>query len=235
MNAPTVTVAIPFFNSESTIAYAIESVLAQEFTDFELLLVNDGSTDGGVKAVRRYLDGQRVRLVDDCSNLGLAPRLNEIAALARGRYLARMDADDIMHPARLRRQVEYLDAHPDVDLVGTGAYFIDTDYSIIERRITRHVRLCRKFSYLQLFHPTVTGRLEWFRDNPYSGQFLRSEDMELWRPQYRFYRRSATVLQPVHNSRRDQNAHVVATVPGNPPASLSPYLHGVSVARSYRH
>jgi uncharacterized protein (DUF362 family) len=91
-----------------------------------------------------------------------------------------MDADDIMHPARLRRQVEYLDAHPDVDLVGTGAYFIDTDYSIIERRITRHVRLCRKFSYLQLFHPTVTGRLEWFRDNPYSGQFLRCEDMELW-------------------------------------------------------
>ena len=180
MNAPTVTVAIPFFNSESTIAYAIESVLAQEFTDFELLLVNDGSTDGGVKAVRRYLDGQRVRLVDDCSNLGLAPRLNQIAALARGRYLARMDADDIMHPARLRRQVEYLDAHPDVDLVGTGAYFIDTDYSIIERRITRHVRLCRKFSYLQLFHPTVTGRLEWFRDNPYSGQFLRCEDMELW-------------------------------------------------------
>jgi hypothetical protein len=180
MSNPRVTVGISFFNSEATIAYAIESVLGQEFQDFELLLVNDGSTDGSAEAVRPYVDGQRVRLLNDGRNLGLAPRLNEISELACGRYLARMDADDIMHAARLRRQVEYLDAHPDVDLVGTGAYFIDTDYSIIEQRSTRHVHLCRKFSYLQLFHPTVTGRLEWFRANLYSDQFLRCEDTELW-------------------------------------------------------
>ena len=72
MKTPLVTVAIPFFNSEATIAYAIESVLAQEFKDFELLLVNDGSTDGSVEAVRTYVDGQRVRLLDDGRNLGLA-------------------------------------------------------------------------------------------------------------------------------------------------------------------
>jgi len=180
MNAPMVTVAIPFFNNEATIAYAIESVLAQEFTDFELLLVNDGSADGSVEAVRPYVDGQRVRLFNDGRNLGLSARLNQIARLANGAFIARMDADDVMHPYRISKQVQLLTLHPEVDVVGTDIYLVDSAYRVIERRKTPAERLSKRFSYLRLFHPTITGRTNWFRDNPYSAEFPRCEDVDLW-------------------------------------------------------
>jgi uncharacterized protein (DUF362 family)/glycosyltransferase involved in cell wall biosynthesis len=177
---PRVTVGLSFHNSAGTLAYAIESVFAQRFDDFELILLNDGSTDRSREIAERYLSDPRARLIDDGRNLGLAPRLNEIAGMATGRYLARMDADDIMHPCRLGRQFEHLEEAPQVDLLGTGVYLIDAQYRIVGRRITPTIRLCEKFSYLQLFHPTVMGRTDWFRRNPYSSNFLRCEDAELW-------------------------------------------------------
>src|SRR5258708_1982955 len=97
---PLVTVAIPFYNAEATLHYAIESVIEQTFTDFDLILLNDGSKDASLSIARRYLCRPNTTLVDDGLNLGLAPRLNQIAAIARGQYLARMDADDLMHPER---------------------------------------------------------------------------------------------------------------------------------------
>jgi glycosyltransferase involved in cell wall biosynthesis len=180
MNAPMVTVAIPFFNNQVTIAYAIESVLAQTFTDFELLLVNDGSADGSVEAVRPYVDGQRVRLFNDGRNLGLSARLNQIAQLANGAFLARMDADDVMHPARIEKQIRFLTCHLDIDVLGTDIYLVDSTYRVIERRRTPAKALSKRFTYLRLFHPTITGRTTWFRDNPYSAEFPRCEDLDLW-------------------------------------------------------
>ena len=152
------TVAIPFFNSEKTLHYAIESVLSQEFQDYELLLVNDGSSDESVDIARRYCTEPRVRLIDDRKNYGLAPRLNQIAAEARGTFLARMDSDDIMHPHRLARQMDFLTKRKEIDLLGTSIYFIDGSYRITGKKHTALVRLCRKFSYYSLFHPTVMGR-----------------------------------------------------------------------------
>ena len=175
-----VTVAIPFYNSESTLHYAIESVLRQRFQDFDLILLNDGSTDQSVEVARRYLDAGRTILIDDGRNLGLAPRLNQISAAARGKYLARMDADDVMHPERLQRQLAFLESHPHIDLVGTGIYCVDAQYTVLGRLTTPRIRLCHKFSYLRLFHPTVTGRTTWFCAHPYSNKYLRCEDQELW-------------------------------------------------------
>ena len=179
-NSPLITVGLPFFNAEKTLRLAIESSVAQEFQNFELILVNDGSTDGSSRIAHEYLSDRRVMLLEDGKNLGLAPRLNQITALSRGDYIARMDADDVMHPSRLRKQISLLEADPSVDLVSSGVHVIDGSYRILGFRRTVRVRVCHKFSYLQLFHPTVTGRKRWFQRNPYSCEFLRCEDTELW-------------------------------------------------------
>lgn len=178
--APAITVGLPFFNAEKTLRLAIESVLVQESPDFELLLVNDASTDASAAITRDYLSDSRVRLIEHHTNRGLALRLNEITGHARGRYIARMDADDIMHPCRLRMQLELLEGDPSIDLVCSDIYIIDGEHRVLGRRSTATAHVCHRFSYLKPFHPTVTGRRAWFEQNPYSCDFRRCEDTELW-------------------------------------------------------
>jgi len=119
-----VTIGIPFLNARRSLAAAVRSVFAQTHSDWELLLVDDGSSDGSIDVVRR-LDDPRVRLVRDGSHRGLCARLNQIAATARGTYLARMDADDVMHPERIERQLALLGADPGVDLVDTATFMCE--------------------------------------------------------------------------------------------------------------
>jgi len=177
---PLLTVAIPFLNSGGKLRWAIESVLRQTYQDWELLLIDDGSGHSDVQIANEYAGEPRIRYIRDGRTLGLAPRLNFISEIARGKYLARMDADDIMHPERLSEQVAYLDANPDIDIVGTDVYFIDNDMNIRGRGRTPVRRLCSRLSYTGFFHPTITGRRDWFLKNPYSHEFLRCEDVELW-------------------------------------------------------
>lgn len=179
-----VSIGLPFYNSEQTLADAIRSVFAQTFQDWELVLVEDGASDGSLK-VAQAVDDPRVRVVSDAVNKGLSFRLNQIAKLARGGYIARMDADDLMHPERLARQVEYLDAHPAVDLIGTGTYTIDSANRPVGLRgvgVVPDVRPQAVLSRGLMLHPTVTGRADWFRRNPYdeSLAYVRAEDVELW-------------------------------------------------------
>jgi glycosyltransferase involved in cell wall biosynthesis len=178
---PSLTIGIPFLNARPTLADAVRSVLAQTYADWELLLVDDGSTDGSL-AVAHAIHDARVRVVSDGANCGLVARLNQIAALARGRYLARMDADDLMHPERLERQVRFLNDNPGVDVVGTATFTIDEANAPIGIRGERPLD-CDARAVLQaglLIHPTVTGRTAWFRQNPYDARFVRAEDHELW-------------------------------------------------------
>jgi glycosyltransferase involved in cell wall biosynthesis len=178
---PSVTVGIPFLNAERTLVDAVRSVFAQTLTDWELILMDDGSTDGSADLVRG-IDDPRVRLVSDGVNRGLCDRLNQITSLAQGRYLARMDADDLMHPQRLERQVAYLDRHADVDAIDTGTYTVDDDLTPIGVRGERPLD-GDPVSVLRnglLIHPTVMGRAEWFRANPYDPEYVRAEDRELW-------------------------------------------------------
>ncbi len=177
----TVTVGIPFYDAAQTISLAARSVFAQTFEDWELLLVDDGSTDGSLKIASSIRD-PRVTVVSDGVNRGLQYRLNQIAQLANRQYLARMDADDIMHPERLMRQVHVLDDDPSVDAVGTAAYTIDGANDPIGLRGNAPLD-SRPRSILRsglFIHPSVTGRTRWFRDNPYDESFVRAEDHELW-------------------------------------------------------
>jgi glycosyltransferase involved in cell wall biosynthesis len=176
-----VTIGIPFWNARRYLATAIRSVFAQTHRDWELLLIDDGSTDGSVELARR-LDDPRVRLLADGSHRGLCARLNQIASMARGTYLARMDADDAMHPERIARQLAVLRADPGVDLVDTATVTVDDDLVPLGIRGDRPLD-ARPEAVLRdglLIHPAVTGRAEWFRRHPYDPVFVRAEDRELW-------------------------------------------------------
>lgn len=177
---PPVTIGLPFHNSARTLGDAIRSVFAQTYTDWELILVDDGSTDGSDKLVSRIKD-PRVRIHADSANRGLAVRLNELAEMALGEYLVRMDADDIMHPQRLQRQLEAICANPKASIVATGVTLIDANGVPIAK--DRPEPAATNFALLkgpQIVHPTVLARTEWFRRNPYSVDSHRAEDYELW-------------------------------------------------------
>ena len=108
-----VSVLVPFFNSEAQLKSSIDSTLNQTFTDFELILLNDGSTDGSEDVVKSYND-TRIRYYKNEKNLGLSRSRNRLLELARGEYLAIMDNDDFSMPERFAKQVAYLDKNSDV-------------------------------------------------------------------------------------------------------------------------
>src|SRR5262249_44460136 len=127
MSQPSVSVMMPVYNAERYVGKAIESVLNQTLSDFELVIVNDGSTDGSLEILQEYAARDpRIRLTSR-PNVGLVGSRNELLDAARSNLVACMDADDISRSDRLERQVEYLRAHPDCVLVGSRVIIIDPD------------------------------------------------------------------------------------------------------------
>ena len=108
---------MPVFNCASTIAQAISSILNQTFKEWELLIIDDGSIDNTLKIALSF-DDPRITVTKGTGNQRIAKRLNELACTAKGKFFARMDGDDIAYPRRLQSQLEYLQSHPEVDLVG---------------------------------------------------------------------------------------------------------------------
>ena len=123
VNSPQVSVIMPVYNAERFLRLAIDSILGQTFSNFEFIIINDGSTDGSLKIIKSYKDS-RIHLISR-PNKGLAPSLNEGLTRAKGQYIARMDADDISLPKRLAQQVDFLDQNPTVGLVGSNYIIID--------------------------------------------------------------------------------------------------------------
>jgi glycosyltransferase involved in cell wall biosynthesis len=120
---PKISVAMSVFNGEEYLRAAIDSILAQTFSDFEFIIVDDGSTDRSAAIVRGYDDPRFVLLSQE--NRGVAAALNHAMSRARGEYIARQDADDVSLPERFAQQVQWLEAHPEVSALGTGAVLID--------------------------------------------------------------------------------------------------------------
>ena len=118
--APRITVLMTLYNKGPYVEEAVRSVLAQTFTDFELLVVDDASTDGGLKRVKAIHD-PRIRILESAVNSGRADAANRGYEAARGTYIAVLDADDLMLPERLAKQAAFLDAHPEVGAVGAWA------------------------------------------------------------------------------------------------------------------
>lgn len=126
-DTPRVSVHMPVYNSERYLDDAVGSIRAQTYEDWELIVIDDGSTDGSLAVLQRHADADpRIRLVSR-ENRGIGATRNECLALARGEFFAAMDSDDISHPERLARQVEYLDRHPQCVAVGSRVRLIDPD------------------------------------------------------------------------------------------------------------
>ena len=115
---------MPVFNGEKYIGKAINSILRQTFTDFELIIINDGSTDGSMEIVKSFKD-KRIAIVENERNTGLAAVRNQGLSTSRGNFVAFLDCDDISYPDRLEREVAFLEAHSDFGLVGTYTRLID--------------------------------------------------------------------------------------------------------------
>ena len=123
-SAPLVSITSAFYNTGPVLLEMVKSVLAQTFQDFELVLLDDGSTDGS-RALAESIVDPRVRVFTNGRNLGRSVSLNRLTGLARGKYIARMDSDDMCAPTRIQKQVELMEAGRELDAVGTGMMYLD--------------------------------------------------------------------------------------------------------------
>jgi glycosyltransferase involved in cell wall biosynthesis len=168
-------------NGVSTVVSAIRSIQWQTFSDWELLLVNDASTDETGQVVRLIRD-PRIRVIDEQQRKGLATRLNQCVGEARGKYVARMDSDDVAYPERFERQVQFLQSHPDIDLLGHGAIVVKGDGEAIGVYPTArsHEDICsRPWWGFPLAHPTWMGKHSWFAGHPYREELTKGQDQDL--------------------------------------------------------
>lgn len=178
---PLVSVIMSMRNGASTVGAAICSVVSQTLRDWELIVIDDGSSDKGAIIVEGFRD-ERIRLVREPSSAGLAARLNQAVSLARGEFIARMDADDISFPERLSRQVVHLREHPELDLLGCGAVVFRNGGELVGEMpigVRHHDVAGRPFVGFPLPHPTWCGRAIWFRNNPYNAKLRYAEDQDL--------------------------------------------------------
>jgi glycosyltransferase involved in cell wall biosynthesis len=177
---PLVSIIMSMRDVSATVRDTIRSLQWQTLSDWELVLFDDGSTDDSVAIVGSIADS-RIRLQSDGQSRGLAARLNQAVELARGRFIARMDADDICFPDRLEKQVAYLEGHPDIDLIASGAVvFSGRDLIGVMPIGSDHQDLARHaFRGFPFPHPTWCGRAEWFRANPYDESLGKTQDQDL--------------------------------------------------------
>lgn len=179
---PSITVLMPVYNGEEYLPEAIESVLGQTWTDFEFLILNDGSTDKSFEIIKSYSDS-RIRFVENEKNVGLISTLNKGINLSRGKYIARMDCDDISLPQRLEKQASFLDTHPEIGVCGSWIQIFSDDMSYIQKyALTSEEIRCTMLFYCGLAHPTVIIRKNIILKYQlyYDCEYIHAEDYELW-------------------------------------------------------
>ncbi len=176
-----ISVVMPTYNAEKYLKESIESILNQTFKDFEFIIINDGSTDNSLKIIKGYeRKDKRIILINNPKNLGLQKTLNKGLEVAKGKYIVRMDADDISMPNRFKIQFEYLEEHKDIFLVGSSAIVIDefgNRLGIFEKQ-NNPSRVKKKLEKSNsVIHPSIMFRNEGFF---YREKFKTSEDYDLY-------------------------------------------------------
>ena len=180
---PLISVCIPFYNADKYLNYSIASVLNQTYTRWELILLDDGSSDSSLQIAKEYSKkDNRIKVITDGMNKKLPTRLNQLTIESNGSYIARMDADDIMHPERIEKQVRFLENNKSYDLVSSGLVSIDNSNKV--RGFRAVTRVYNDFSTIRLgypvVHPSVMARKSWYDRNQYCESYPRAEDFELW-------------------------------------------------------
>lgn len=178
---PRVTVLMPVYNGQKYLGTAIQSILEQTFADFELLIINDGSTDQSRRIVESY-DDPRIRLVNNESNLGLTRTLNKGLDLAQGQYIARMDCDDIAYPDRFVQQVNYMETNSDVVVCGGWVHIVDQSGATVGELRKPYGDMLRSEYWRPspIIHPTAMIRRSHLGDLRYDTAVRFSEDYDLW-------------------------------------------------------
>jgi glycosyltransferase involved in cell wall biosynthesis len=176
-------VFMPVYNAGEYLKVAIESILNQDFKDFEFVIVNDGSTDGSLDIIKSYSD-TRIRLIDNPKNLGLIGSLNIGMEQCKGEYIVRMDQDDISLPQRLSKQISFMDENPEYGLI--GSWFEDFGENIESRFVKyssddAHIRL-RHLYQTHISHPTAVMRTAVIRQHNirFDPEFVHGEDYNCW-------------------------------------------------------
>src|SRR5512136_707500 len=180
---PKISVIMPVYNNEAYLPEAIESILSQTYADFEFIIISEfGTSPESVRIIESYSDN-RIRHVPNETYLGMIESLNLGLKLARGKYVARMDADDISKPERFRRQIAYLEQHPDTGILGTGSEAVREDMTliVIEERVTEAIMS----KWLLLFgspvaHPSVMARRDVLEQLGGYDPSVICEDYDLW-------------------------------------------------------
>ena len=178
-NKPRISVVMPMYNASAYLREALESVLLQTFTDFELLVIDDGSTDDGVEIVKSYKD-ERIRLLTGTHNF--ISNLNRGINAAAGKYTARMDADDVMLSHRLETQFSFMEKHSEIDICGSWVVCFGAERKIL-RAAAEHCEIIALLLLSNpLVHPSVMMRRSVFEHIPalYSDGYPCAEDYKLW-------------------------------------------------------
>jgi glycosyltransferase involved in cell wall biosynthesis len=181
-----ISVVMPVFNAEKFLAYAIESILNQTYPDFEFIIIDDGSTDDSLEIINKYeKQDDRIKVIINNGNIGLAKSLNKGIELAKGKYIARMDADDISLPERFEKQISFLENNPSIGVLGTSFKLIDGK-NIVQRKIDvfsdSHLIRWGMFFKCQMAHPSVMMRNSIFKDLGirYEESLSSASDYDLW-------------------------------------------------------
>lgn len=200
---PTISVVLPVYNAEKYIRKSLESILAQTFTDFEILLVDNASTDSTIEILKSYTD-PRIRIIINPSNLGLIASLNIGLNSARGKYIARMDHDDIALPERFQKEYDFLESHQDIVLVGTWSNIMDSNENFI--RIHKNPLQNNVIKYELMFGNTITHPSIMMRRDivnavgGYDSAWINTEDYNLYSRLIRNHK-LANIGEPLINYR----------------------------------
>jgi glycosyltransferase involved in cell wall biosynthesis len=179
--SPSISVIMPVFNEEKYVNEAIESILDQTYQDFEFIIINDGSRDNSLRIIKSYND-KRISIINNEENIGISESLNKGFILARGTYIARMDANDIAHRSRFELQIDYL-KNNDVGLIGTQYIIIDEQSNILRDGIVRYFEPDQTISYLSFYnicHASVMLEKKLLLDLEYIYAPVLAEDFDLY-------------------------------------------------------
>jgi len=181
VNAPAVSVVMPVYNGEKYLRESIDSILNQTYTDYEFIIVNDGSNDKTEEIILSYNDN-RIRYIKNEKNLQIVKSLNRGIELAKGRYIARMDADDISLPRRFEKQITFMENNLEIGVCGTWLKTIGEKEEVWKLPVIHEEIAMQMFFSSSIMHPTVFLRTAILKKltHIYSDDFNKAEDYELW-------------------------------------------------------
>ena len=212
MNAPKITVILGIYNCAETLAESIDSLLAQTYNDWNLVMCDDGSIDETYEVAEKYRSDypDRIKLIKNERNMGLNHTLNRCLELADGEYIARQDGDDISLPSRFEKEAAALDAHPEIAVVSTAMSYFDENGTWGQNHPIEFPQNNDFIDGTPFCHaPAMVRREAYMKVGGYTvdKKLLRVEDYDLWVKMYALRYRGMNLSEPLYAMRDDRNAY----------------------------